>query len=134
MWRRNKEKNRSSKGGIHQNEECNDQSKALNISQTEIYQILCQLWSTLLFGVETWAEVLRLADTERSLIQTVKQRKLSFFGHIIRHNSLQRNLLEDMVEGKRGRGRRPTMCRLELREVQEDGAKQEKMELRDRQS
>ena len=50
-------------------------------------------------------EVLRLANTKRSLFQTVKQRKLSFFGHIMRHDSLQRNLLEGMVEGKRGRGR-----------------------------
>ena len=50
-------------------------------------------------------EVLRLADTKRSLFQTVKQRKLSFFGHIMRHDSLQRNLIEGMVEGKRGRGR-----------------------------
>ena len=50
-------------------------------------------------------EVLRLADTKRSLFQTVEQRKLSFFGHIMRRDSLQRNLLEGMVEGKRGRGR-----------------------------
>ena len=50
-------------------------------------------------------EVLRLADTKRSLFQTVKQRKLSFFDHIMRHDSLQRNLLEGMVEGKSGRGR-----------------------------
>ena len=99
--------------------------------------IKCYVWSTLLYGVETWTisktsqqrleafemwalrrmlriswtrhvtneEVLRLADTKRSLFQTVKQRKLSFFGHIMRHDSLQRNLLEGMVEGKRGRGR-----------------------------
>ena len=99
--------------------------------------IKCYVWSTLLYGVETWTisktsqqrleafevwalrrmlriswtrhvtnkEVLRLADTKKSLFQTVKQRKLSFFGHIMRHDSLQRNLLEGMVEGKRGRGR-----------------------------
>ena len=49
-------------------------------------------------------EVLRQANTKRSLFQTVKQRKLSF-GHIMRHDSLQRNLLESMGEGIRGRGR-----------------------------
>ena len=50
-------------------------------------------------------EVLRLADTKRSLFDTVRQRKLSFFGHLMRHDSMQRDLLEGMVEGKRGRGR-----------------------------
>ena len=74
--------------------------------------IKCYVWSTLLYGVETWTirktsqqlleafemwalrtmlrisltryitneKVLRLADTKRSLFETVKQRKLSFFG------------------------------------------------------
>ena len=40
-----------------------------------------------------------------SLFEAVKKRKLSYFGHVMRHDSLQRDLLEGMVEGKRGRGR-----------------------------
>ena len=99
--------------------------------------IKCYVWSTLLYGVETWTiskmsqqrleafemwtlrrmlriswtrritneEVIRIAGTKRSLLETVKKRKLSFFGHVMRHDSLQRDLLEGMVEGKRGRGR-----------------------------
>ena len=99
--------------------------------------IKCYVWSTLLYGVETWTvskrsqqrleafemwtlrrmlriswtrhvtneEVLCLANTKRALFDTVRQRKLSFFGHMMRHDSLQRDLLEGMVEGRRGRGR-----------------------------
>ena len=48
-------------------------------------------------------EVIRIAGTKRSLFETVKKRKLSFFGHVMRHDSLP-DLLEGMVEGKRGRG------------------------------
>ena len=50
-------------------------------------------------------EVNRIAGTNRSLFETVKKRKLSFFGHVMRHDSLQRDLLEGMVEDKRGNGR-----------------------------
>ena len=86
------------------------------------------VWLTLLYWVETltirklwlaafetWAirrilriswtmhiineKVLRLADTKRSLCETVKQRKFSF-RHTIRHDSFQLNLIEGMIEGK----------------------------------
>ena len=39
------------------------------------------------------------------LIQLMQMQKLRYFGHLIRHDSLQRDLLEGMVEGKKGRGR-----------------------------
>ena len=55
--------------------------------------------------LDTNEEVLRLAGTSRTLLDTVRTRKLSFFGHMMRHNSLQRDLIEGMVEGKQGRGR-----------------------------
>ena len=48
----------------------------------------------------------RYQKIKRSLFETVKKRKLSLFGHVMRHDSLQRDLLEDMVEDKRGRGRK----------------------------
>ena len=114
------------------------------LTQNKIYKtsarirfIQCYVWSTLLYGIETWTisktsqqrleafemwtlrrmlriswkkhmsneEVLGQAGVKRSLFGTVCQRKMSFFGHIMRHDSMQRNLLEGMVEGKRGRGR-----------------------------
>ena len=55
--------------------------------------------------MDTNEEVLRFAGTSRTLLDTVRARKLSFFGHMMRYNSLQRELIEGMVEGKHGIGR-----------------------------
>ena len=41
----------------------------------------------------------------KQLIQIIKRRKLSYFGHIRRHDSLEKRILEGKVEGKRSRGR-----------------------------
>ena len=49
--------------------------------------------------------VLDLAGLRKELVRVVQMRKLRFFGHLMRHESLQRNLLEGMVDGKRCRGR-----------------------------
>ena len=97
----------------------------------------CYVWSTLLYGVETWIlsntsekrlnafemwslrrmmrvswtrrlsneNVLKLAGVKRELFRIVQNRKLCYFGHMMRHESIQRNLIESMVPGKRGRGR-----------------------------
>ena len=97
----------------------------------------CYVWSTLLYGVETWTvsktsekrlnafemwslrrmmrvswtrrlsneNVLKLAGVKRELFRVVQNRKLCYFGHMMRHESIQRNLIEGMVPGKRGRGR-----------------------------
>ena len=40
-----------------------------------------------------------------NLLQNIKKLKLSYFGHIKRHDSLERHILEAKIEGKRGRGR-----------------------------
>ena len=42
------------------------------------------------------------------LVQMIRTRKAKFYGHIRRHDSLQRVILEGKVEGKRGRGRKRT--------------------------
>ena len=47
---------------------------------------------------------LGLKDTE--IVITVKRRKLAYYGHIRRHNTIQKTILEGKIEGKRGRGRR----------------------------
>ena len=41
-----------------------------------------------------------------TVVKTIKKRKLSYYGHIRRHDTLQRKILEGKIEGKRGRGRR----------------------------
>ena len=48
--------------------------------------------------------VLTFAGVRRELIKLIQKQKLRYFGNLIRHDSLQRDLLEEMVEEKKGRG------------------------------
>ena len=48
--------------------------------------------------------LLRRGIASSSLLQNVKKLKLSYFGHIKRHDSLEKRILEAKVAGKRGRG------------------------------
>ena len=54
---------------------------------------------------KTNEEVLKLADERLHIIQTIKKRKITYFGHMIRHNNIHRLILEDPLEGKISRGR-----------------------------
>ena len=47
----------------------------------------------------------RIGITTPTLLQIVKKLKLKYFGHIKRHESLEKHILETKVEGRRGRGR-----------------------------
>ena len=99
--------------------------------------IKAYVWSTLLYGCETWTittrnmtklqsfemwayrkmmkiswrekktneEVLTLADEQLYKIPTIKKRKITYFGHMVRRNNIHRLLLEGPLEGKRSRGR-----------------------------
>ena len=101
----------------------------------------CYIWSTLLYGAETWTvtkvtsdkleafemwlymrmlgiswkehktneEVLNKMKTKRSLLNTIKQRKCQYFGHIIRRDNLQRLLMDGRINGRRGRGKLRTI-------------------------
>ena len=105
--------------------------------ETRFRILKCYVWSTLLYGVETWTtsdtlmkkitafemwtyrRMLKISWVERKtnkevldrmavtpqLERMVKTRKLKYFGHIVRHDSPQKQLLEGMVEGRRSRGR-----------------------------
>ena len=53
---------------------------------------------------KTNEEVLTLADEQLYIILTIKKRKITYFGHMIRRN-IHRLLLEGPLEGKRSRGR-----------------------------
>ena len=46
---------------------------------------------------------LEIEDYE--LLQKIKKQKLSYFGHVVRHEGLEKLCMEGAVEGKRGRGR-----------------------------
>ena len=50
-------------------------------------------------------EVLERLNTNRQLLQTVKQRKLRYFGHIRRKGDIIQTILEGRMEGRRPRGR-----------------------------
>ena len=39
------------------------------------------------------------------LLTTIKRRKMSYYGHICRHNSLANTIMQGQVEGARSRGR-----------------------------
>ena len=97
----------------------------------------CYVWSTLLYGVETWTftnsllkrikafemwtyrRMLRIAWTDKITNEEVssrmgntpelelllKTKKLKYYGHVRRHDSLQKHLLEGRLEGIRPRGR-----------------------------
>ena len=45
-------------------------------------------------------EVLTLADEQLYIIPTIKKRKITYFGHMIRRNNIHRLLLEGPLEGK----------------------------------
>ena len=42
---------------------------------------------------------------ETLLLDTIIQRKLAYFGHVQRHDSLERTIYEGIIEGRKGRGR-----------------------------
>ena len=52
-------------------------------------------------------EVCKKLNVEKSLLNDIKKRKLCYFGHIKRHSSIKKEILEGKIEGKRGRGRPP---------------------------
>lgn len=50
-------------------------------------------------------KVLKLVKEDRSLLVTIRKRQLSFMGHVMRKNGLERLVIEGKIEGKRQRGR-----------------------------
>ena len=50
-------------------------------------------------------DVLKRLKVKKELLNKSKSHKLSYFGHIVRHESIQKTVLEGRMEGSRGRGR-----------------------------
>ena len=48
---------------------------------------------------------LAIANVKRKLLQTIKNRKMTFLGHVMRRKSIENLLLTGKVGGKRARGR-----------------------------
>uniref|UniRef100_A0A8D8UAM4 Craniofacial development protein 2 n=1 Tax=Cacopsylla melanoneura TaxID=428564 RepID=A0A8D8UAM4_9HEMI len=51
-------------------------------------------------------EVLRRVGEERRILETIRGRKSSWIGHILRRDCLQRRIMEGSIEGRRSRGRK----------------------------
>ena len=62
-------------------------------------------------------EVLSRMNIKVGLNYTIKSRKLRYFGHISRQNSLQKLLLEGKINGKRGRVRPRTSWYSNIKEL-----------------
>ncbi|RUS68738.1 hypothetical protein EGW08_023500 [Elysia chlorotica] len=50
-------------------------------------------------------EVLQKLNIRREIGQCIRDRKLQYYGHLMRHESVIRDLYNGEVEGSRGRGR-----------------------------
>lgn len=50
-------------------------------------------------------QVIKYAGSQEPLLATVKHRKITWYGHVIRHDSLSKTILQGTVEGSRRRGR-----------------------------
>jgi len=61
-------------------------------------------------------EVLNLMKTKRELVKNIKIRKTRYFGHIIRGERLQKDLMEGVVEGIRKRGRPRRMWTTDIKD------------------
>jgi len=48
---------------------------------------------------------LDMSSTQNQLLSNIVKRKCQYFGHLIRENELQRQLLEGKINGKCSRGR-----------------------------
>jgi len=50
-------------------------------------------------------EVLRAAGVQRTLMKTIRQRQLDFFGHVTRRQGIEALAVTGKVEGRRARDR-----------------------------
>ena len=70
-----------------------------------------EMWTYRRMGKISWKEkksnieVCRMLEVKQSLLKEIKTRKLKFFGHVKRHESLCKQTLEGKINGKRPRGR-----------------------------
>ena len=54
---------------------------------------------------KTNVEVLEMAKVKQTLLRTIRERKLQYFGHLIRRKHKQKLLMEEKMEGSKRRGK-----------------------------
>jgi exonuclease III len=52
-----------------------------------------------------WEKIESITGPQETIMATIKRRKLTWFGHVVRHNNLPKTILQGTVQGGRRRGR-----------------------------
>ena len=58
---------------------------------------------------KTNEEILQMVGEERSMMETIRRRQRNWIGHIMRSDTIVRDIIEGRMEGKKTRGRPRTM-------------------------
>ena len=81
-------------------------TRRIQTFETKCYRRLLGIsWSDRKTNEFVLAKVAELAGPQEPLLATVKRRKLTWFGHVTRHNNLPKTVLQGTLEGGRKRGR-----------------------------
>ena len=79
-----------------------DTAKRLEAFEMEGYRRLLHIsWTEHKTNEFVCRKVVDLAGDQESLLSIVKRRKLTWFGHVTRHNSLTKTIMQGFVEGTR---------------------------------
>jgi len=72
-----------------------------------VIAIICIFYIFCIFSLiySIYLEVLRAAGVQCKLLNTIRQRQLGFFGHVMRKHGLENLVVTGKVEGRRARGR-----------------------------
>ena len=52
-----------------------------------------------------WEKIKSITCHQETIITTIKRRKMAWFGHVVRHDTLTKTILQGTIEGGRRRGR-----------------------------
>ena len=81
-------------------------SRRVQTFETKCFRRLLNIpWQARKTNEHVLDQITALAGPQEPLLATVKRRKLSWFGHVTRHNSLPKTILQGTLEGGRRRGR-----------------------------
>ena len=85
--------------------------KKKNFKRIQAFETKCMRKLLRIFYLEhktsiwVWSKINFLVGPEECLLAIVKRRKLAWFGHVTRHDSLSKTILQDTLEDGRRRGR-----------------------------
>ena len=74
-------------------------------------------------------EILKMVETERKIMDTIRSRQKTWLGHILRHDSLLRITLEGQIQEKKAYGRPRTMLLDWLLKTEEGNIRYEELKI-----